>query len=107
MEIQFNNPYYSNITKCNYLQRYIIIHSIIYYILDTNVVSDKQYDRVCKQLLNLSKVTENYDKTEYYSVFKDFTGVTGFDLYYKLNKQQQEYLLNIAKYIVKQYNKGK
>lgn len=105
MEIKFNN-YISDINKCNFLQRYIIVHSIIYYILNTSVISDEQFDRVSKQLVKLSKITENYNKTEYYNVFKDFTGVTGFDLYYKLNKHQQKYLLGISKNVIKQYNKG-
>ena len=104
MDIRFSNPYMSDTDKCNFLQRYIIIHSIIYYVLDTNVITDKQYDAVCKQLLKLSKTTEEYESTEYYDIFSDFSGVTGFDLYYRLNKRQRKYLLNIAEHIIKQYN---
>lgn len=104
MEIDFNKSpciYWSNKEKCNYLQRYILIHSIIYYLLNSSTISDKKFDTVCKQLVNLSKTTENYSKTEYYSVFKGFTGETGFDLYYKLNKQDQKYLLGIAAHVLK------
>lgn len=104
IEIKFNRVpciYWSDVQKCNYLQRYILIHSIIYYLLNSSTISDKQFDTVCKQLVKLSKTTENYSKTEYYSVFKGFTGVTGFDLYYKLNKQDQQYLLGIATHVLK------
>ena len=107
MEIEFNKPpfiYWSDIQKCNYLQRYIILHSIIYYILNSSVITDKKFDTVSKQLVKLSKTIENYNKTEYYSVFKSFTGVTGFDLYYNLPVKQQNYLLGIAKNILNLYN---
>lgn len=106
MEINFDNTYLSGIDKCNFLQRYILVHSIIYYVLDTNVVTDKQYDRICRQLLKLSRATERYNTTEYYYVFSDFSGVTGFDLYYRLNEYDKKYLLNIARNVVKQYNNG-
>ena len=98
--------YWSNKLKCNYLQRYIIIHSIIYYELNNSVISDKQFDDVSKQLIKLSKQTNNYSETEYYYVFKNFTGETGFYLYDNLRKEDKKYLLHIAKYVLKIYLKG-
>ena len=109
MNINFNKApviYWSNKLKCNYLQRYIIIHSIIYYELNNSVISDKQFDDVSKQLIKLSKQTNNYSETEYYYVFKNFTGETGFYLYDNLRKEDKKYLLHIAKYILKIYLKG-
>ena len=105
MVIDFNKMpciYWDDITKCNYLQRQIIIHSIIYYELNDNVISDKDFDTICKQLIKIQKgMLENeYKKTEYYYVFKEFTGETGFYLYGKLNKKDKEYLLNIARRVI-------
>ena len=64
-------------------------------------MSDKQFDDVCKQLLKLEKETFNYYLTEYYYVFKDFDGITGFDLFHRLNQRDKKYLLNITKFILK------
>lgn len=94
--------YLDNIHKCNFLQRVILINSIMYYELNTTRMSDKKFDEVCKQLLELEKETSSYYMTEYYYVFKDFDGTTGFDLYHKLNHRDKKYLLNITKYILKE-----
>ena len=102
--INFNKApciYWSNKLKCDYLQRQILVHSIIYYELNNSVITDKQYDSLTKQLLELKLETENYNKTEYYYVFKEFTGETGFYLYSSLNKKDQEYLLHIAHRVLK------
>ena len=93
--------YLDNKHKCNFLQRVILINSIMYYELNTTKMSDKKFDSVCKQLLNLKKQTSNYKQTEYYFVFKDFDGSTGFDLYHRLNKKDKKYLLNITNFILK------
>lgn len=92
--------YWNNLTKCNFLQRVIIINSILYYELNTTKMSDKQFDSVCKQLLNLQKETDNYKNTQYYYVFKDFDGTTGFYIWDRLNKNDKKYLLNLCKYIL-------
>ena len=111
-EIQFNSGssiYWSNKLKCEFLQRYIIIHSIIYYELNKNIISDKQFDIVSKQLLKLQRKTENYNKTQYYYVFKDFDGNTGFYIWDRLNKKDKEYLKLLANNILqnaKQQGRG-
>lgn len=92
--------YWNNLTKCNFLQRVIIINSILYYELNTTKMSDKQFDEVCKQLLELEYQTPNYNKTQYYYVFKDFDGTTGFYIWDRLNKNDKKYLLKLCNYIV-------
>ena len=102
--IDFNKApciYWSNKLKCDYLQRQILVHSIIYYELNNSVITDKNYDTLCKQLLELKAETENYNETQYYYVFRDFTGETGFYLYNSLNKSDREYLLHIAQRVLK------
>ena len=110
---------WDNLTKINFLQRKIIINSILYYELNTSKISDKDFDEISKYLVGLHK---EYSKshsvehdTQYGYVFYDFDGSTGFLLYHRLNEQDKEYLMKIAKLIVgagisnteKVYNKTK
>lgn len=60
----------------------VLVHSIIYYRLNTNIVSDYQYDKFAKKLKalqdkypKLSKAVPDYNKE-----FKDWNGCSGFDL---------------------------
>lgn len=77
------NKYWTDLMKINYLQRFIIVNSYLYYELDDSVITDKQFDEAAKQLVELQK---NYDirKTQYGYVFYDFDGTTGFDLWERL-----------------------
>ena len=98
--------YWSDKLKCNYLQRFIIIHSILYYELNNSIISDKKFDRACKQLVEFAKITKDYNQTEYYYCFYDFTGETGFYLFDRLKKKDKKYLLNIANHVLKLYKGG-
>lgn len=95
--------YWSNKLKCDYLQRQILVHSILYYQMNESVISDKQYDKLCKQLIRLSKKTKNYNETQYYNAFKDFTGETGFYLYDRLSNKCKTYLNMIASIVLWNY----
>lgn len=99
--------YWSNILKCGWLQRAVLIHSIIYYELNNNIISDKEYDGLCRTLLELAEETEGYERTEYYYVFEGFTGETGFYLYHGLNRHDKKYLRHISEYVLGQYLKEK
>lgn len=90
---------YSNLEICSFLQRKIIIHSILYYELDKNILSDKQFDEMSKHLVKLSKKTKNYYESDYFYCFYDFDGSSGFDLYGRLNKHDREYLTHLAKLV--------
>ena len=83
-------------TKIEYLQRKIILNSIAYYELNTNKLTDKQYDELSRQLVAMQAEYPNIMETQYGYVFYDFDGSTGFDLYHRLNKHDKEYLYNIA-----------
>lgn len=88
-------------TCINFLQRKIIINSIIYYELNTNKLSDKAYDELSRQLVELySEYDGNIEKdTQYGYAMYDFDGSTGFDLYGRLNDRDKAYLRNIAQHI--------
>lgn len=92
---------FSNFTiqeKIDWLQRYIIVHSYIYYELNNNVIPDKEYDRRAKNLVKIKdKYPELWKTSEYYKQFgDDYNGVTGFTLYHDLDEHQQEIIRSIA-----------
>lgn len=107
-KVDFSKPpciYWSGCVKASYLQRLILIHSIAYYELSENILSDSEYDNLCRQLINLREEMseKEYAKSEYFDVFDNFDGSTGFDLFHRLNTRQQKYLLLIAQNVIKIY----
>lgn len=96
----------SIVDQISFLQRYIIIHSIIYYHLNSNVISDSQYDEYAKYLEKLIKLNDKeFKESQYYYAFTDYSSATGFDLYDKLNEHDKEYLFKLANNILYQGNK--
>lgn len=106
--MRFSNPYLSDIAKANMLERWIIVHSILYYCQDTNVVSDRMYDMNSKQLIKLfeSMSLKEKQKTKYWYVFKTFDGSSGFGLYEGLKFEDREYLLTQANLVLRLVNKN-
>lgn len=89
----------------NYLQRFIIVHSYIYYELDDNIISDKDYDAKAKKLVKYKNdYPELWKSSMYYKQFgDDYNGATGFTLYRDLSEQQKQYIKSIVHCI---YNKN-
>ena len=82
----------------DFLQRFILVHSYIYYELNNNVISDKYYDAKSKELVQLkNEYPELWRKSMYYKQFKDdYNGATGFTLFYDLSKSEQEKIRHIS-----------
>lgn len=99
--------YWSNTTKMSYLQRRIIVYSIMYYENDESCVSDRFYDNISHQLVKLMQESseEQCKATTYWYAFKDFDGSTGFDIPSKLNKHDKEYLNLTAKNVHSNWRK--
>lgn len=87
---------WSDLTKINYLQRKIIISSILYYDLNQSPINDKEYDELSKQLVEMQSKCNCIEDSQYFYIFYDFDGSTGFDLRDRLNDNDKEYLLKIA-----------
>lgn len=88
----------------DWLCRKIIIHSIIYYDYNENIISDSDYDNVCKQLYSLIQNNQkDIQNCYYYHILKDYSPATGFDLKYKLENTHKEYLEHLASVVLKQY----
>ena len=77
---------WDKITCINYLQRKIILNAIAYYELDSSPLSDKEYDELSRQLVEMQKDID-INSTQYGYIMQDFDGTTGFDLYSRLNQK--------------------
>ena len=97
--------YWSNTTKISYLQRRIIVHSLIYYEMGNSVITDKQFDAMCQQLVELQNVAEyeEFRETTYYYAMHDFDGSTGFHISNRLTDYDVKYLTNIAEHVLDSY----
>lgn len=59
----------------------MLVHSYIYYKLDTNIISDKSFDRLGRELVQLqADYPEIAKQVEYADAFKDWDASTGFNL---------------------------
>lgn len=94
--------YWDNVTKISYLQRVLIVHSIIYYELNGNCIPDAVYDAISKQLVHLqSSVTQSeLERSQYYYAMYDFDGSTGFDIFGRLIEKDKQRLMSIARNIL-------
>ena len=79
------------------LRRLIILHSIIYYSLNTSIIPDSLFDDICKRLVGLQdKAGTKFDYFD--EEFKDFDGSTGMHLtnpyMMKIFGEQAQYLVD-------------
>lgn len=100
-QVDFSKPpacYWSNSAKMSYLQRRIIVYSIMYYERSESCVSDKYYDGISYQLVDMMREYgwEEYRKTTYYYAMHNFDASTGFNIPSKLTKHDRAYLTNIV-----------
>lgn len=88
--------------KINSLQRYIIVHSYLYYERNRSVITDKKYDEKTKALVGYKEdYPELWPYTEYHEQFgDDYNGATGFTLYYDLDNHRKEIIRSIANMIM-------
>jgi hypothetical protein len=96
--------YWDDYVKIGYLQRRIIVYSIVYYELGGSVVTDQQYDAISRQLVQMQKdVPESeFKKSMYYYAMYDFDGSTGFDIPSRLTPHDRDYLTKIARMVYRQ-----
>lgn len=108
--IQFNtmpSVYWDLSAKISYLQRRIIVYSIMYYEYDESCVTDRWYDTLSRQLVNMmSEATpEELERTRYYYAMSDFDGSTGFDIPHRLTPGDYEHCRNIAGHVLDLWRK--
>lgn len=92
--MKFSNPF-NVVEKIQLLQRSILVNSFAYYELDTNLLSDFQYDDNAKQLAEFKKkYPDEFKRSRYYEYFHDYCSeddnvhyTSGFDLLERVRKQ--------------------
>lgn len=93
--------------KISYLQRRLLVYSIMYYVKDESCVTDSYYDYICKLLVKYKqKYPKAWSHSEYSYVMDDFDGTTGFDLPSRLNKKDRNKLERIARQVYKQWKQS-
>lgn len=100
--------YWNNKTRIEYIQRRIIVFSIMYYELSESPLDDKQYDSIAYQLVEYMNTTPKkiLEQTKYWYVFYDFDGSTGFYLPYRLTPEDKDYLYKIAQHVKALWKSG-
>lgn len=72
------------------LQRWILVHSYLYYIMDVSIVSDHMYDMNSKQLAEFkTEYPEDWSRARYTYAMNDFDGSTGFGFVEKLEDRER------------------
>lgn len=101
--VQFPNDW-SIEDKIGLLERRILVYSYQYYELAQTVVDDKFYDLVSMYLVEMIEQYPNeFKNTQYYYVFYDFDGYTGFHLYSRLNDKDKRMIKIIAWNVLDSY----
>lgn len=97
MYMKFHAPF-TVLEKIQLLQRSILVNSFAYYELDSNILSDFQYDNNAKQLAELKKqYPDEFERSRYYPYFYDYCSeednvhfTSGFDLLERVRKEDSE-----------------
>lgn len=98
----FSSPYWSNKTKIQLLQRWILVHSYLYYILDDTVVDDHIFDNNAMQLTELQMAfPDALTNSRYYYAMEDFDGSSGFGFVQKLEPDDYECIIRDANMLLK------
>lgn len=102
--MNFDNPYWSLKSKLDLLARWLIVHSIIYYEINTSIVPDAMFDANARQFVELAKEDkEKASEIRWAYVMKGFDGTTGFHLFSRIKRRDKAMLLNVAKLLVVNY----
>lgn len=95
MYMKFHKPF-NPVEKIQLLQRSILVNSFAYYELDSNILSDFQYDDNARQLEELAKkYPDEFKRSRYCEYFHDFYdsdehATSGFDLLRRVESSDKE-----------------
>lgn len=92
--MDFSNRDFTPQEKIELLQRWILVHSYLYYIMDISIVPDYTYDMNSKQLAELKTAhPDSWDKARYTYAMGDFDGSTGFGFVEKLEENERKSIM--------------
>lgn len=97
--------YWDTSTKLSYLQRRILVYSLMYYEHDESCVPDYTYDGISHQLARMQAAATKaeLEASRYGYAFYDFEGSTGFDLPSRLTPEDREHLERVVDMVYRQY----
>lgn len=73
----------------NRRERQILVHSFLYYQMNTSIIPDYQFDQWSHELAEaMQEYPKEFAKSVYCRAFKDFDGSSGFDLPYSMPEIQ-------------------
>lgn len=105
--MKFANPYWSNKLRISALQRWVIVHSILYYEMSDSIITDGEFDANAHQLVQMQKDDpEAAEQSDYWYVFYDFDAVTGYYIYDRLTDDDKDYLSQIARHVSRIFKAG-
>ena len=75
----------------------IALHSTIYYVYDSNIIEDSEYDRFSRELTELQAVYPKASKeAPLYEAYQDWDGSTGYHIPQRLNFEHKAlYMLRL------------
>lgn len=97
MYMKFHIPF-NVVERIQLLQRSILVNSFAYYELDSNLLSDFQYDNNAKQLAEFKRdYPDEFKRSRYFEYFKDYCSeddgahyTSGFDLLEKVRRTDKD-----------------
>lgn len=97
MYMKFRRPF-NIVEKIQLLERSILVNSFAYYEMDSNILSDFQYDANARQLADLKKqYPDEFKRSRYYPYFHDYcseedgtVNTSGFDLLQRVRKKDKD-----------------
>jgi hypothetical protein len=97
MYMKFRMPF-NPVEKIQLLQRSILVNSFAYYELDSNLLSDFQYDNNAKQLAEFKRdYPDEFKRSRYFEYFKDYCSegdnahyTSGFDLLERVRRSDKD-----------------
>lgn len=99
--MKFVDGRFTVLEEIDLLQRWVLVHSYLYYILDTSVISDHMFDRNCEQLAKYyERCPKDWEASRYGYAMGEFTGGTGFGMVEKLLQSEYGSILNDVKYLL-------
>jgi hypothetical protein len=107
VQMDFKNPYWTVTTRIQTLQRWILVHSFIYYDLNSSIVPDHMFDDNSRQLAYFKKKRPlDWKRAKYSYAMKDFDGGTGYGFVDKLNYEDRLLIERDAYYIKERFPNG-
>ena len=101
--LNINNPYLNLTQKIELYERWLLVHSYLYYELNEEIKNDFEFDNMKKALLKLKKLQKK--RTRYSAAFNKNWNGSCYNMYKKLPEEIQESIKYDCKLIIERRDK--